>query len=222
MLVVHALSLELYNLEPFVANTGTFLIKALQICAFQKLLKNILLKRLHYSKLTSSLYLKAFYFCYSIFEVENTVSLFEVLVLFFCSRNDHGLVWTINLKEYGHLCSGWVLLGLLINKGLELRVFESGMNEPVHKTTGKGERMTLSILQFDLKVLWEAFWQEGPNTICIKLKWLSQLVHHLSRLLDYLCSCVGHHGCHLHWVPPGSFLHDVAIEGVQYDFMSQL
>lgn len=159
MLVIHALSFKLNNLQPFVANTCTLLIQTLQIISFQKLLENILLERLDNSKLTSSLYLKAFNFCNSIFEIKNTVSLFEVLILFFCSRYDHGLVWTVDLKKYCHFCSGIILLGLLVNKGLELRVLESGMYEPVHETAWKGKLKAFSIFQFYLKILWKTFWQ---------------------------------------------------------------
>lgn len=80
-----------------------------------------------------------------------------------------------------------------------------------------------SWIELNFKSFRETLRQKHPNTICIKLKWLSDSsIQKSFTVLNNVTASKGNHSCRFHGVPPRSLSHNVPIITVKNNFMRQL
>lgn len=80
----------------------------------------------------------------------------------------------------------------------------------------------LTIFKLYLEVLRKPLGKKTPNTISIKFERYSDTINKGLSIGDNTWSDMSDHCSHLHWIPSCAFPHDITIETVQNNFVSQL
>jgi len=140
---IHCLPLLLYYCQIFFRSLSAMSITFLQCATFKILWENFLLENFCDSELSSSFHFKSFKFFDFVIEIKYNISFFQHLsimllniqlssfLFFFCCRNHHSFIRSINLKEYSHLFSGSIFPLFIIFKPLVLIICVFIINQMV-------------------------------------------------------------------------------------------
>lgn len=119
--------------------------------------------------------------------------------LIFSSRNEHSFIWAIDFKSDCHLFGDFVVKVFGVGDSLILRISVFFVDQVIQNLAGIGHVEGFAIFEFYFNIFWKSCWQEHPNTICIKLKGLSQsALHKIFTIINNVASNICNHGCSLH------------------------